>query len=1846
MADREYRVVYKAVADFADLIKQSKLAESKLRAMQDAQAVDRKSLRDLDSYADAVGEVGKQATDTASSLGDMADSAKSADKSTRQSTKASREQAAALRDVAQAQRNATSQEVRSSVARARSNAQMRKGLQGLKEFVELNKDATESQRERSLADRLQAVRLAQGSVVARRSMAGLREFLDLNKEVTKSQTTQTTEIDRNSSAWSRFVGVLSRHRRETDSGTTSVHKMTTAMREFSARNGDARSALQKLGEGFRNFGSIAKGIGMPTLVMVFGKTAVNAVYALAGAATVLVQSLAQLGPLIASAPGGIIAIAQAALGAKVAIKGVAAALKLYAAEQKDSQPKTFAEALQQMGPATRKFTKELVGMQGAWKKIQNATQEAFFGQFVGDLGRVKSLLPVVRNLLVTGAKAAGDFASKAAKMLSGSDWKQSFRLLSKSSTVIVDRLGDSLLSVADGFRKIAVAARPLTEWLAGRFAELGAEFNTWADGINSVSFAKASLRFDQFVIIIKNLGSVIHSVFVAAAGTTDWFMQRFTLMSYKWATATRDAAQRGGALKKFFDDLRPVMSETAGLFADLFKGLGKAVDMSSLTRIVQMIRQDVVPAILSIMDSWGDSGAVEAWVKSLTKMVSLFAKLSDAGFFSAMTSIVNVFGDLLAIIDRLISNPVGQFFLNIAGAVAKVVTPFLLLNKALKLHLVLSALVARSQAALGLETVATRAGMATRAVSGLSGALSKMMSPLGLLVTAVAAVGWYGFTKMLDKTKQMARESALSVDQLTESLRNTGTAFSEQSATVKQPWWVGGNLDKTTASLKELATYFGDTSLRDNISNFFNTSQYGGGINGAEMYEEQLKNVTEAIKQLAQTNPDEAARQIQILEGTLRNAGKSEDYIQGIVGPLKEVLATAIDAGAAVSDFVSELESTTPVQNMTQALSGYEAAIDAVTQSLANNGKTAKNHGRELDLSTQAGRDNQAALDGIAQAAKEVTAQQIRQGDSTEEIAKKTRQARQDFIHAARQMGLNKDAAKDLADQYGLIPDHVTTELKQRGYDQMKSNLANLKEQILNLDGMKIDVEANLVGPGGMQQPLFWRDKKGDLHKVGTPVRAEGGQVRGPGTTTSDSIHAMLSDQEYVIQAAAVNKYGVPFFDALNAMRFSDGGMVGFKVGGSVKNASTKSKKVPKEVVQKVADKRSEFRSAKYAKADNPIQLAQARKQLRDAQAALAEATDEEAQSMRKNEAQQKVREAQEELADATKDLEEGISVKAAELERDKSQLAYQEALDDFTQGISVGAAKVDLAKAEEDYQDALEDQAKGISVGRAQVDLANAEEDYRQALVDASTGLSVRGAQADVASAEEAYRKVMASATASEAEKLQARQALEEARVGVENAAQATQLRLQETQQKRLEAEDSLGDTQAQVDLRVLETSQSRLEAQQNLKNTEAEVALKVRETRQAYDDAVRNVDTVTREVADRATDAAMGLVQAKRERRQLPGLIEEEIRNAKLGVREATFGLGDTKRQNKADTQAFQAQLAKYGKRETNPKDLSPAARLRTVGKYYKSLGKGEKYTKKGYQKWLSKNGPYASDSEGTLGVFNSSAAYSDSWKEYKQEQKDLVDDVNGSLPTAQNDRMEALASYMENKVGDEVGVNTCLKNVADALDRVGSQLGIGSATDLARHSGTARDVTDALAARGVLHSGEPPRGAILVWPGANHIAIADGKGNAINNWNGSKVERTALSGMGTYKWAYPAALWTGNQGRRVGGQVKSGKPYTVGEAGQELFVPDVNGRIMTAAQTAKLLAAANGSASFGVNMGIPGLAGVPTAAIPGASVASIAAAGSTAHFGDIHVYNPVPERASDSIQKRVKVLTSRES
>ncbi|MEU5596814.1 phage tail tape measure protein [Streptomyces sp. NPDC020298] len=82
-----------------------------------------------------------------------------------------------------------------------------------------------------------------------------------------------------------------------------------------------------------------------------------------------------------------------------------------------------------------------------------------------------------------------------------------------------------------------------------------------------------------------------------------------------------------------------------------------------------------------------------------------------------------------------------------------------------------------------------------------------------------------------------------------------------------------------------------------------------------------------------------------------------------------------------------------------------------------------------------------------------------------------------------------------------------------------------------------------------------------------------GGYVQGPGTPTSDSIvasfasgaTARISDSEYVVQAAAVRKYGVKMLDAINAGRVK---LAGFARGGHLSKAQQRARAQSKAEAQ------------------------------------------------------------------------------------------------------------------------------------------------------------------------------------------------------------------------------------------------------------------------------------------------------------------------------------------------------------------------------------------------------------------------------------------------------------------------------------------------------------------------------------------------------------------------------------------------------------------------------------------------------------------------------------------------------
>jgi len=118
----------------------------------------------------------------------------------------------------------------------------------------------------------------------------------------------------------------------------------------------------------------------------------------------------------------------------------------------------------------------------------------------------------------------------------------------------------------------------------------------------------------------------------------------------------------------------------------------------------------------------------------------------------------------------------------------------------------------------------------------------------------------------------------------------------------------------------------------------------------------------------------------------------------------------------------------------------------------------------------------------------------------------------------------------------------------QAGWDKITSGATNMWNTVKGFFGDLIDKAKTLLG---LQGQVSDGAQGGDSSN--TVSAAGGGLIRGAGSETSDSIPAWLSNNEFVVRAKAVAKYGVGFMKAINNGALDLSGVIpGFANGGLV----------------------------------------------------------------------------------------------------------------------------------------------------------------------------------------------------------------------------------------------------------------------------------------------------------------------------------------------------------------------------------------------------------------------------------------------------------------------------------------------------------------------------------------------------------------------------------------------------------------------------------------------------------------------------------------------------------------------
>lgn len=147
-----------------------------------------------------------------------------------------------------------------------------------------------------------------------------------------------------------------------------------------------------------------------------------------------------------------------------------------------------------------------------------------------------------------------------------------------------------------------------------------------------------------------------------------------------------------------------------------------------------------------------------------------------------------------------------------------------------------------------------------------------------------------------------------------------------------------------------------------------------------------------------------------VLGGLSSDAKAAEDAIDKLIDSVRDYGSKTLDARAATRD--------------------YQASLDTATEAVKEATKAGIAKKKMLDLDTEAGRKNQAALDDIATSALKAATANFENGASVESVTRSIigpGGARDSFVNMATKMGMGKVEANKLATQLGLTRGNVSS---------------------------------------------------------------------------------------------------------------------------------------------------------------------------------------------------------------------------------------------------------------------------------------------------------------------------------------------------------------------------------------------------------------------------------------------------------------------------------------------------------------------------------------------------------------------------------------------------------------------------------------------------------------------------------------------------------------------------------------------------------------------------------------------------------------------------------------------------
>ncbi len=429
------------------------------------------------------------------------------------------------------------------------------------------------------------------------------------------------------------------------------------------KTADLGSGLGELGE--KMSGIMTKAGAVGPAVMAVGA----AMSAAAAGGTALIGAV---GPAavagLAAYAGTLLAVKSAAAVTTFALDGIAEAAS---GDEK---------ALAKLTPEGRKLATTLGDLQPEVEGLRRNLQAGMFDDFSEGTTRLaRAYLPELNVAARQTGTVIGDLADEGSRMAASGPWQRDFGTVSAANAKNIGLMGESGLFLADAARSLITTGMPLATtfltWARGASENVNAFVQAKRESGELAAFWQtAADRGATLGRILGNIATGLFNVFsIGGSGQGASMLTNLEGMTAQFEAWTESEGGRK-AISEWFATGRENLSAMGGLLGDVTKGLAGMGSGKQLAPLINQIRDEVLPPLMTFLENASASGALEALVSAIGSVLGVLGRLSEHdGSLRAFADTLKVVADGAGwVIDNVpgAGDALGAFFMIAGGSAA------------------------------------------------------------------------------------------------------------------------------------------------------------------------------------------------------------------------------------------------------------------------------------------------------------------------------------------------------------------------------------------------------------------------------------------------------------------------------------------------------------------------------------------------------------------------------------------------------------------------------------------------------------------------------------------------------------------------------------------------------------------------------------------------------------------------------------------------------------------------------------------------------------------------------------------------------------------------------------------------------------------------------------------------------------------------------------------------------------------------------------------------------------------------------------------------------------------------